>query len=65
MGLGQFLCYQVQALLDAGRLKRVLGESEPAPLPIHVIYLHARLLSANVRAFVDWAVPRLRKRMNS
>ncbi len=65
VGIGQFLCYQVQALLDAGRLKRVLGEFEPAALPIHVIYPHARLLSANVRAFVDWAVPRLRKRMKS
>jgi DNA-binding transcriptional LysR family regulator len=63
VGLGQFLCYQVQALLDGGRLKRVLGEFEPPPLPIHVIYAHARLLSSNVRAFVDWTVPRLRKRM--
>jgi len=63
LGLGQFLCYQVQALLDGGRLKRVLGEFEPPPLPIHVIYAHARLLSTNVRAFVDWTVPRLRKRM--
>jgi DNA-binding transcriptional LysR family regulator len=65
LGLGQFLCYQARAALDAGRLKRVLGEFEPAPLPIHVIYPHARLLSANVRAFVDWAVPRLRRRMGA
>lgn len=65
IGLGQFLCYQVQALLAAGRLKRVLGEFEPAPLPIHVIYPHARLLSSNVRTFVDWSVMRLRKRMES
>jgi DNA-binding transcriptional LysR family regulator len=65
LGLGQFLCYQVQALLDAGRLKRVLADFEPAPLPIHVIYAHARLLSSNVRAFVDWTVPQLRKRLAS
>jgi DNA-binding transcriptional LysR family regulator len=65
LGLGQFLCYQVQALLDGGRLKRVLADFEPAPLPIHVIYAHARLLSSNVRAFVDWTVPRLRKRLPS
>jgi DNA-binding transcriptional LysR family regulator len=63
VGVGQFLCYQVQAMLDSGQLKRVLGESEPAPLPIHVVYPHARLLSSNVRAFVDWTVPRLRARM--
>ena len=63
VGIGQFLCYQVRPLLEAGRLKRVLAQSEPAPLPIHVIYPHARLLSANVRAFVDWTAPRLRKRL--
>jgi len=60
VGLGQFLCYQVQALQDSGKLKRVLREHESAPLPIQVIYAHARLLSSNVRAFVDWTVPRLR-----
>jgi len=64
VGIGYFLCYQVQALLESGQLKRVLAEFEPAPLPIHVIYPHARLLSANVRAFVDWTVPRLRRRLS-
>jgi DNA-binding transcriptional LysR family regulator len=60
VGPGQFLCYQVQALLDAGKLKRVLPSFEPEPVPIQLVYPQARLLSANVRAFVDWAVPRLR-----
>jgi DNA-binding transcriptional LysR family regulator len=65
VGLAQFLCYQVQALINSRRLKRVLGAFEPAPLPIHVIYPHARLLSANVRAFVDWSVPRLQRRLGT
>ena len=60
VGPGQFLCYQVQALLDAGKLKRVLQSFEPEPVAIQLVYPQARLLSANVRAFVDWAVPRLR-----
>jgi DNA-binding transcriptional LysR family regulator len=60
VGPGQFLCYQVQALIDAGKLKRVLQQFEPEPVPIQVVYPHARLLSSNVRAFVDWAVPRMR-----
>ena len=63
IGLGQFLSYQVQGFFDDGRLKRVLADAEPPPTPIHVIYPHARLLSANVRAFVDWTVPRLRAAM--
>ncbi len=63
VGIGQFLGSQVQALLDAKRLTRVLGEFEPDATPVHLIYPHARLLSTNVRAFVDWAVPRMRKRL--
>ncbi len=62
LGFGQFLCYQVNALLEAGKLKRVLGAFEPVPSPIQVVYPHARLLSPNVRAFVDFAVTRLRTR---
>jgi DNA-binding transcriptional LysR family regulator len=50
-------------LLQAKKLKRVLMGFEPAPLPIHMIYPSARLLSSNVRALVDWAVPRLRARV--
>jgi DNA-binding transcriptional LysR family regulator len=62
VGCGQFLCYQVNALLETGKLTRVLGDFEPAPSPIHVVYPNARLLSPNVRAFVDFAVARLRAR---
>jgi len=53
LGCGQFLCYQVDALVKANRLKRVLREFEPSPLPISIVYPHARLLSSNVRAFID------------
>ncbi len=53
----------MQPLLVAGKLSRVLVEYEPAPLPVQVIYPQTRLLSTNVRAFVNWAVPRLRSRL--
>ena len=60
LGCGQFLCYQVEALIAAGKLKRLLVEFEPAPLPIHLVYPYGRYVSANVRAFIDMAAPRLR-----
>ena len=60
LGCVQALRYQVQPALDEGTLERLLARFEPAPLPIHLVYPHARLLSANVRAFADFAVPRLR-----
>jgi DNA-binding transcriptional LysR family regulator len=63
LGCAQFLCYQVQTALDAGKLKRLLATFEPAPMPIQLVYPHARLLSANVRAFVDFAMPRLRRQV--
>jgi DNA-binding transcriptional LysR family regulator len=59
-GCSQFLCYQVKALLDARKLVRLLPDLEPPALPIQLAYPHARLLSSNVRAFVDFAAPRLR-----
>jgi DNA-binding transcriptional LysR family regulator len=62
LGCGQFLSYQVDPLVKAGKLRRVLDDFEPAPLPINVVYPHGRHVSANVRAFIDIAVPRLRAR---
>ncbi|HTP26504.1 MAG TPA: LysR substrate-binding domain-containing protein [Anaeromyxobacteraceae bacterium] len=64
LGCVRVLGYQVAELLAAGVLRRVLGECEPTPVPISVVYSHSRLLSSRVRAFVDWAVPRLRQRLN-
>jgi DNA-binding transcriptional LysR family regulator len=60
LGCGQFLCYQVRALLDRGELVRLLPAHEPPPVPISIVYPQARLLSANVRTFVDLASSRLR-----
>jgi DNA-binding transcriptional LysR family regulator len=60
LGCGQFLCYQVDDLVAAGKLRRVMIDFEPAAVPIQIVYPHARLLSSNVRAFVDLAVARLR-----
>jgi DNA-binding transcriptional LysR family regulator len=63
LGCGVFLDYQVQEALAGGALQRVLQAFEPAPIPVHVVYPHSRLLSTRVRSFVDWAVPRLRLRL--
>jgi DNA-binding transcriptional LysR family regulator len=60
LGIGRFLEYQVQALVRARRLRRLLAAHEPQPLPIRLVYPHARLLSGNVRAFVAFAMPRLK-----
>ncbi|HEX6242298.1 MAG TPA: LysR family transcriptional regulator [Polyangiales bacterium] len=56
MGLAGVLAYQVADAVRAGRLRVVLAEYELPPLPIHVVYPTTRLLSANVRAFIDLVV---------
>ena len=43
-----------------GELDVVLAGHEPAALPVHVIVPQGRLTVPKVRAFMDFAVPRLR-----
>lgn len=52
-GLAMVLSYQVADALAARRLRLVLEDCEPAPLPIQLVYPTRRLLSAKVRAFVE------------
>lgn len=60
-GITRMLSYMVAAHVRAGRLRLVLEEYEPPPIPIQVVYREGRRAPARVRAFVDFVVPRLRK----
>jgi DNA-binding transcriptional LysR family regulator len=59
-GLTRALSYMVASEVKAGRLRVVLRDFEPEPLPIHVIHREGRHAAARVRAFVDCVVARLR-----
>lgn len=61
LGLGWFFGYMVAPLRRSGKLRYVLEAFETEPMPVHVAYSHSRLLSATVRAFVDFCVEKLRK----
>lgn len=61
LGCGMFLGYQVADALAAGELVRILTDYETPPRPVSLLYPHARLLSPRIRAFVDCAVPRLKR----
>lgn len=63
-GITCVLSYQVAAELRAGRLVPLLGERRDRPLPVHLVYAPGSALVAKVRAFVDFALPRLRKAMS-
>jgi len=42
------------------RLRVVLQDAEPKAIPVHLVSPHGRLSVPKVRAFADFAIPRLR-----
>jgi DNA-binding transcriptional LysR family regulator len=65
IGLTCTLSYQIAESVKAGRLVVVLRKFEPAPLPVSLLYIHESRITAKLRAFVDFAAPRLRARLTS
>jgi DNA-binding transcriptional LysR family regulator len=63
IGLTRVLSYQVAAALADGRLETVLDADAPAPLPVHLLHAARGLLPLKLRAFLDFATPRLRTRL--
>lgn len=59
-GLARVLAYQVADEVEDGRLRLVLPELEPPPVPVHLVYPAGRAAAAKVRAFVGFAAERLR-----
>jgi len=59
-GITRLLSYQIAPQVASGRLKIILREFEPAPMPIHVLHREGRYGSAKVRSFVDLIVDQLR-----
>ncbi|WP_119273688.1 LysR family transcriptional regulator [Taklimakanibacter deserti] len=58
-GLLATLSYQVTEHVAAGRLVRLLEAYEPPPLPVQFVFPTARLMTPKVRAFLNFAVPKL------
>ena len=59
-GVTRLLSNQVAEHVRDGRLQLVLSSEEPPPIPVHIITPDGRLSVPKVRAFMDFAVPRLR-----
>jgi DNA-binding transcriptional LysR family regulator len=63
LGVTRVLSYQVAAAVKAGRLNIVLEEVEPLPSPVSLVYSGQRRLPLKLRAFLDFAAPRLKARL--
>jgi DNA-binding transcriptional LysR family regulator len=59
-GITRVLSYQVSAAVAAGALRLILRSFEPEPLPVHLVYPGQSLLPLKLRAFLDFAAPRLK-----
>lgn len=63
VGVTRVLSYQVASALRAGALVLALEKFEPAPWPVSLVYAGQGLLPLKVRAFLDFAAPRLKTRL--
>lgn len=58
-GITIALSYMVGAAIAEGRLILVLDRFTPPAVPVQLVYPRARTLAAKLRAFLDFAAPRL------
>lgn len=59
-GITVALSYMVGDKIREGQLTAILKDYAPPPHPVHLVYPQARLIAPKVRAFVDFAAPRLK-----
>jgi DNA-binding transcriptional LysR family regulator len=63
LGVTRVLSYQADAALRARQLRLLLAKFEPAPTPVHLVYDGQQRVTSKLRAFLDFAAPRLRQRL--
>jgi DNA-binding transcriptional LysR family regulator len=61
IGITIAMSYQLKVAPEPGALTTLLDEFMPAPLPINLVYAANRFLPIKVRAFLDFAAPRLKR----
>jgi DNA-binding transcriptional LysR family regulator len=65
VGLTRVLSYQVANEVARGELAVVLKKFEPELIPVSLVYMRERRLTAKLRAFIDFAAPKLRERLRA
>jgi len=65
LGVTRVLSYQADAALREKRLRLLLEKFEPAAIPVHLVYDGQQRVTSKLRAFIDFAAPRLRERLSA
>src|SRR5262245_12221633 len=63
VGITVVFSYQVADLIKSGELTPLLPDFQPAPLPVSFVYSPNRFMPVKLRAFLDFALPRLKARL--
>jgi DNA-binding transcriptional LysR family regulator len=63
LGVTRVLSYQAAQARGAGTLALALTDFEPEPSPVHLVHAGGRMLPQKLRAFRDFAVPRIKARL--
>jgi DNA-binding transcriptional LysR family regulator len=61
VGVVRLLHYQAAGPVAQGDLRIVLTAFEPPPMPVHLVHLDRGAMPLKMRAFLDFAAPRLRR----
>jgi DNA-binding transcriptional LysR family regulator len=59
-GITRVFCYHIAEQLSQATLQILLAQDEYSAVPVHLISPQGRLAVPKARAFVDFAVPRLK-----
>ncbi len=60
-GIAMALSYMVADRLKKGKLTTVLDAMMPLPEPVHLVHAQSHLMAPRLRAFIDFAAPRLKQ----
>lgn len=63
VGMTRVLSYQIAEAVRSGTLHPVLQAFEPEPWPVSLVHAGQGLLPVKLRAFLDFAAPRIRERL--
>ena len=65
IGITRVLSYQAAVAIKSGKLKLLLRPFELPEIAVSLVHPEGRLTPPKVRAFLDFAAPRLRQRLNA
>ncbi len=65
VGVTNVFSYQVARAVADGKLRLILQDYEPDPIPVHLVHAGQTLLPLKLRRFTEFATPRLRKSLTA